>query len=118
MYKYRIMEGPDGTSAGVIELYGTLDNNNAREFKDAVNACLKSGTRDLIIDFDRVNFMGSSGFAIILTCLEDLVEGGHLLLSRLPDRVLVVADLLGLRPVLDIVADEHEAREFLWGKPT
>lgn len=118
MYRYRIMEGPDGASAGIIELHGTLDSGNAREFKDAVATCLKSGTRDLILDFDRVNFMGSSGFAIILTCLGLLEPGGHLLLSCLPDRVLVVAELLGLRPVLDIVADENEAREFLWGKPT
>jgi anti-anti-sigma factor len=118
MYKFRTMKGPGDASAGVIELHGTLDNTTAGELKGAVSSCLKSGAHDLILDFDRVHFMGSAGFAVILGCLEDLAPGGHLLLSRLPDRVLVVADLLGLKPVLDIVADEHEAREFLWGKPT
>ena len=47
MYKHRIMEGPDGANAGVIELFGTLDSETAREFKDAVKTCLKSNARDL-----------------------------------------------------------------------
>jgi len=117
MFKHRIIEGPGDSRAAVIELVGSFESRNTREFKAAVDACLEGGARDLILDLEHVHFMGSSGFAVILSCLERLGPEGRILLSRLPDRVLTVVEMLGLGPVLDIVADEHEAREHLWGKP-
>ncbi|MHC4251460.1 MAG: STAS domain-containing protein [Planctomycetota bacterium] len=117
MFEYRIMEGPDAARAAVIELWGSLDGAAAPGFRGTVDACLECGIRDLVLDFGRVHFVGSSGFAEVLSCLERLGQDGNLLLSRVPGRVLVVAEMLGLAPVLDIVADEHEAREVLWGKP-
>ena len=117
MFKHRIIEGPGDSHAAVIELAGSFESRSAREFRTAVDACLEGGARDLIIDLEHVHFMGSSGFAVILACLERLGPEGHVLLSRLPDRVLTVVEMLGLGPVLDIVADEHEAREHLWGEP-
>jgi len=116
MFEYRVMEGPGGARAALVELTGSLDSGTVREFKDVLDAYIDSGMRDLVLDFERVDFMGSSGFAVVLGCLERMGAGGALLLSRVPDRVLLVAEVLGLGPVLDIVADEHEAREVLWGK--
>ncbi len=116
MFEYRVMEGPGGAHAALVELTGSLDSGTVREFKDVLDAYIDSGMRDLVLDFDRVDFMGSSGFATVMGCLERVGAGGSLLLSRVPDRVLLVVEMLGLGPVLDIVANEHEAREVLWGR--
>lgn len=78
--------------------------------RDAVNAAIDSGARKLLMNFDKVKSMDSSGMAELGAAhrrMDDL--GGTVALCNLPPNVGEILRMTQIVTVFDVYADEDEA---------
>ncbi len=103
-----------GEFASILAIEGSIDGTSSAEFRREMDALIRSGARNLIVDGERVDYINSSGLGTILMYMEELERlGGKLVLSRMSDKALMVIEMLGFAPTLDIVEDETEAVELI-----
>jgi anti-anti-sigma factor len=68
----------EGNSARLV-LKGEIDEKGAEEFKSRLQELLSGKIRDVVIDFDGISYIGSSGIGKILLFYKNLaVLGGQL----------------------------------------
>ncbi len=109
----RIEYRPD-EFATVLDIHGSIDGMSQDRFREEMDSLLKSGASHLILDCGDVDFINSSGLGTILMIKDDLNRlGGMLVLMRMSDRALMVIEMLGFAPVLDIVESEARALELI-----
>jgi anti-sigma B factor antagonist len=94
----------------VIELQaGTLDANNANDFKSAISPILKEKTK-VVLDLNKVDFLDSSGCGSILSCLRQLNSaGGDLKICETRKPVLTLFELIRLHRIIEIFNTREEA---------
>jgi anti-sigma B factor antagonist len=56
----------------VVDAVGEIDVYTAPQFKQAVNAIIDSGQKDLIVNMAQVSYMDSSGFGTLLSATKRL----------------------------------------------
>ena len=99
-----------GEFASILDVDGPIDGTSEAAFRREMDLLIKSGVRHLILDCEDVHFINSTGLGALLLYMDELERlGGKLVLARLSDRALMVVELLGFAPALDIVADESQA---------
>lgn len=71
-----ITERTDGSTTR-LNLEGRFDFHSHRDFRNAYEAVLaKSGIRDIVIDFNRVDYLDSSALGMLLLLREKAESGG------------------------------------------
>lgn len=81
----------------IIHLEGLLDAHNSQLFEEALKEVILKGVGKVIIDFEKLNYLGSSGLEIILGKVQDLRKrGGDIVLSSMSFKIKKIFDLLGL----------------------
>jgi len=81
-------------------LEGAIDVEHHREMREASAACLAGG--DVTADFRAVTALDSSALALVLHWQRELAaRGHHLILEAVPASLLALADLYGVRALLD-----------------
>ncbi|MBS3957321.1 MAG: STAS domain-containing protein [Clostridiales bacterium] len=96
-----------------ITLGGEVDVYTAPRLKDVLVEQLESGCTDIIVDFDGVGFIDSSGLGVLVGALRRAKENGgsvRLVCSR--DNILKIFRITGLDKVFPIFAEPGEARQF------
>ena len=91
----------------VIELRESqLDASNVREFKDAIQAMVRSSSR-VVLDMSGVTFVDSSGLGALISCLR-MLNGrrGDFHLCAMNKSVRVLFELMRMHRVFSI----HETR--------
>jgi anti-anti-sigma factor len=90
-----------------------FDAGYADEFKREITPVL-SGTRKLVLDLARVEFVDSRACGAILSCLKRLNEvGGELKICQARPFVRTVFDLIRLQRICEILATKEEAVQAL-----
>jgi anti-anti-sigma factor len=113
----RIIDGPRGVRAGVLAVKGSIGGGTVEGLRGEIDALVKEGVVSVVIDCERVDYINSTGLGMLLLCLDELeAAGGRLVLSRVSDRAMLVIEMLGFGPALEIVSGEDEARELFWGE--
>lgn len=93
-----------------IRVKGTLELATAEVLRDFVAQTLKSGHVHLILNLDGVDYMDSSGLAVLLGTLRRVRERhGSMRLVCSVRHVLRLLSLTGIDRLLPIHADEAEA---------
>ena len=96
-------------SAEIVVVHGEIDLATA----DAVRADLRgaferSGT--VVLDLREVEFMDTQGLAVVIEAQESSAAGGtRFAITRAPDHVHRLFDMIGLTPRLTIVDDPAAA---------
>ena len=83
----------------VVSLSGSLDSAAYTECNSQVDALLVKPAKVLIFDMERLNYIGSLGFSILIKARRVLEGGGGVLaLVNIPPEIRKVFDLVKIMP--------------------
>lgn len=94
----------------IIPLDGTINFMNCQAVRETVRERLKEGRRKLALDFTSVDFMDSAGIATLIEIIQ-MAKAGELQVQffSVPQPVLSLIEISGLRDVFPISSDEPDA---------
>jgi anti-sigma B factor antagonist len=88
---------------------GSLDASNAKDYKRELAPFLSNNQR-LIFDMSKLQFVDSSGLAVLLGCLRQLnAAGGDLKLFGMTKPVRALFELVRMHRIFDIFNTREEA---------
>lgn len=90
----------------LIAVNGRVDSSTAGELGQRLNEQLDSGSINMVVDLENVDYMSSAGLRELVAALKRAKkDGGDLRLSRPSPRVKEVLDLAGLTTIFEIFDD-------------
>lgn len=100
----------------VVRLKGTLDMLEAHAVRDDIKAQIEEGQTRIVLDLTELEFMDSSGLAVLVTVLRaaQAVQGDVVLVGPTP-AVRSLIELTRLHRVFEIFEDESTALEAIAG---
>ncbi len=97
-------------SVEVISISGEIDLYNAPDIKKLIQALIAENKVKVVIDFDKVTYIDSSGIGAMISSLSNLKkQGGMLKISNIHDSVKKVFELTKLTSFFQIFASQEEA---------
>ena len=94
----------------VLELDGHLALEANAELRKSVTAIIDAGTRKLVINMARVEYMDSCGLGVLITCYTRLQKvSGRLTLLHLNQRLQHILDITRLYTVFETFDSESAA---------
>ncbi|MBP7633254.1 STAS domain-containing protein [Candidatus Ozemobacteraceae bacterium] len=94
----------------VTYLQGVLDLQTSRDFTALFDDFQKKGCRNIVLDLADVSFIDSQSLSLIITqAIQAREGGGNIRLSRVPERLMRVFELVGLHDVLEFFGDVESA---------
>lgn len=91
--------------ATVVSVSGEIDVFTAPQLREVLMAAIEGGSRRMIVDLEGVEFLDSTGLAVLVAGLKRVREAGgdlHVVCTR--DHILRVLELTGLDKVLAVHA--------------
>ena len=87
----------------VAKLNGELDNSCAAEIRERLDKEISTGgMKNLVMDFDMVDFMDSSGIGVLVGRYKRIrAMGGKMLVIRTSPQVDKIIDVSGLRNLME-----------------
>lgn len=87
----------------VVKIAGEIDHHTATELRDEVDREINlRNIVNLVLDFDGVSFMDSSGIGVIIGRYKQIrARGGKTMLIRVQPQVDRVLELSGLKKILE-----------------
>lgn len=97
----------------LLRLNGELDMHTASMVRQAIDLEIeKRGIRTVILNFQEVEFVDSSGLGVILGRYKKLLPlGGKLKITNVPPHIYKIMELSGLPKIIDFYLDEAHAFE-------
>lgn len=93
---------------------GELNMNNSGVLRDFFKDIIKNGSTKVLIDFEKVSFIDSSGIATLIELFQSLEKvGGLMRLCHVNKMVLGVLEITKVHKLFGIYANREEAlRDF------
>ena len=96
----------------VVALQGNLDTNTTPVAQEHIDKILTDGTLKLLVSFEKVNYISSTGLRLLLGVAKKLKNsGGELRVCSLNKVVQEVFDISGFSGILNVFKTETEALE-------
>jgi len=94
----------------IFKLAGRLDSKTSPEFEKKIFDAIESGSRDMVVDFEDLDYISSAGLRVILKATKDLKRSeGSFILCAMKDYVKEVFEISGFDSFLPIVTTMDEA---------
>jgi len=94
----------------IFKLEGRLDSNTSPAFEEKVADAIAKGAKQMIIDFENLEYLSSAGLRVILKTTKDLKRlEGKLVLCSMADYVKEVFEISGFDSFLPITASRDDA---------
>lgn len=95
----------------ILDLEGdVIMGGGSAKLRQTINDLLKEEKTDVLLNFQKVRYIDSSGTGEILSVSQSFDEvGGSLKLTNLPPKVEQVFALSSILPILDVYDDEVSA---------
>ena len=94
----------------IFKLNGRLDSNTSPALEKKLVAAMENGTRNMVIDFENLDYISSAGLRIILKTTKDLKRTeGSIVLCSMQDYVKEVFEIAGFDTFLPIVTTREDA---------
>lgn len=94
-----------------LHLAGVVDAHTLDDFEAALSGALDSGASRVVLDCEDVRYVNSAGFGELIRYHDRISErGGNLVLARVPPKVAVILEMLGLKSLIPVVTGLDEAR--------
>jgi len=96
----------------VVSVKGRMDAVTSPEFETELNELITQGQKNIIVDFNELEYISSAGLRSILATAKKLkAKGGQLVLSSLKDVVKEVFDISGFSSIIPIYESVESAFE-------
>jgi anti-sigma B factor antagonist len=106
-----ISDDPKGTR---IALSGRLDTTTAFQLQDEIDESLDAGTRTVIMDLRRLEFLSSAGLRVIFKTKKLMDRRkGRLLLVNLQPQVRRVFEIIQALDGMNVFASQEEMDDYL-----
>lgn len=94
----------------IVMLNGKLDTNTTPTAEDEINALLEAGANKLLINFEQLSYISSSGLRLLLATAKRLKStGGDLKVCSLNEMATEVFEVSGFSSILNVFATEQDA---------
>lgn len=94
----------------VVMLNGKLDTNTTPTAESEITALLDAGVNKLLINFEQLSYISSSGLRLLLATAKRLkASGGDLRVCALNDMANEVFEVSGFSSILNVYASEADA---------
>ena len=95
----------------IAELRGELDHHSAQEIRNKLDDAIeRDKIQNLIMSFEGVTFMDSSGIGVVIGRYKKLsIRGGKLLVTNINSTIGKVFELSGLYKIIKVYASIEEA---------
>lgn len=104
------MEDKKAGKVCIIILNGRLDAYSSNKLDERINKLIDNDCRELIINFEGVDYISSSGLRVILAALKKLRKmQGDVKLACLKPYVMEVFDISGFTQLFEIYDQEEDA---------
>lgn len=111
-----IQDLKDAQNCKLVVLNGTIDGKTLIHLQTKLASVLESGTSSLVMDFENVKYINSSGLGYFVS-LHDSFDGVErkMIFINVQPKVKLVMDMLGLNTFFQILKDKREALAALNG---
>src|SRR3954454_16353668 len=97
-------------SAMLAELSGAIDGNTVPSFQQMLEEIKSRGVRKLILDMSKIKYVNSTGLGSLVKYADTFKSsGGGMALIKVPAKVKIVIEMLGLNAFFDICTDLDQA---------
>ena len=87
----------------LVILEGEININNSMELQKVLDELIDSGSRQILVDFDKVIFIDSSGLAVLINTVSNLQEdNGHLRLCNVNRKIKGIFEITKIHKIMDI----------------
>ncbi|NEO70265.1 STAS domain-containing protein [Moorena sp. SIO3H5] len=87
----------------VVQPTGILDGTQAADFREEVKTLVESGETIILINFQDVTFMDSSGLGALVLALKTVrAAGGKMFICSVNEQIKMLFDLTSMDKVFDI----------------
>ena len=94
----------------VVDLNGKLDTNTTPTAEGEINALLDAGASKLLINFEQLSYISSSGLRLLLATAKRLKgSGGDLKVCSLNEMATEVFEVSGFSAILNVFPNEQDA---------
>ena len=94
----------------IVAFEGNLDTNTSPEAEKKINELIDAGNQKLLVNFEQLNFIASSGLRVLLATVKKLnTSGGALRICSLNATVQEVFDISGFVTILSVKSTEEDA---------
>ncbi|MBQ9487695.1 MAG: STAS domain-containing protein [Selenomonadaceae bacterium] len=84
-----------------VQISGRLDASNAAELTKELNTSL-NGVKDLILDFNGLEYVASAGLRVLLTAQKRMNKQGSMKIRNVSDTVMEVLEMTGFADLMNI----------------
>jgi anti-anti-sigma factor len=96
----------------VIEPNGILDGTKAQEFRQKINESIESGATIILVDFNDVTFMDSSGLGALVLSLKNVrAAGAKLFLCSINEQIRMLFELTSMDRVFEIFPSREDVEK-------
>lgn len=94
----------------VVMLNGKLDTNTTPAAESEINALIEAGASKLLINFEQLSYISSSGLRLLLATAKRLKgKGGDLQVCSLNEMATEVFEISGFSTILKVFPNEQAA---------
>lgn len=102
------------TAFAVLQPTGILDGNHGNELRNQVMDLVREGHRTVLIDFQEVTFMNSSGIGALVATLKAVrASNATLAICSLSSQVKIIFNLTKMDKIFKPFEDRHEFEQQL-----
>jgi anti-sigma B factor antagonist len=100
----------DAGDVKVIEITGELNTVSTPDAEKVLNKLREDGTKKILINLEKLDFISSSGLRILLATGQELKKtDGEMRVCSLNETVTEVFEFSGFDSLLNVAVDESEA---------
>ena len=108
---------PDGSESQgplIIHLAGVIDAHTLDTFDATMRQSIEEGVREIVLDCEELRYVNSAGFGELIRYHDQLREAeGRLVLARVPPKIEVILEMLGLKSLIPVTTGIEEARRIV-----
>ena len=110
--KLTTIDGDD--QSALAEMTGAIDGNTVPSFQATLEEIKTKGIQRLVLDMSKIKYVNSTGLGSLVRYADTFKStGGGMALIKVPAKVKIVIEMLGLNAFFDICADLDTALEAL-----
>ena len=100
----------DANGVKIVEIEGKLDTNTCSEAEKHLTQLLDGGTKKVLLEFDKLEFISSAGLRVVLSTAKRLeADGGELRICSLNETMHEIFEISGFGMILNVHDSAAEA---------